>query len=122
MNKGDKQRIKTSEKEYRNTVREKLIGPLNKILINTHKISSEKIINCLENEDLSDVDAYNCKKKVEEEFGFKMERYKFFVEDFGGKVDNCLAGCRNDFTLPIVDCYDECLRNFRGYLDEVRFE
>lgn len=122
MKRREKLRLRNSEKEYRNSVREKLVKPLNEILLRTQKKTADGIIECLGNKDLPAKEAYKCKKAVEEEFGFKMERYRFFVKDFEKKVDECLGGCRNDYTIEIVDCYEECLGKFKGFLDGVKFE
>lgn len=122
MRKRDIRKLKRSEKEYRQGIRERLIEPLNQILLKTHKKAAEEILGCLENEKLSDEQAYLCKKKVDSEFELKMERYRFFAKEFDHKMDVCLGGCKNDFTIGIVECYQDCFGQFKRYLDKIKFE
>ena len=121
MKRSEKARLKNEEKDYKEAIKEKVIAPLNKIILKTHLNTTNKIIDCLENPNLSDKEAYKCKGKVDSEFKQKMERYNFFINEFEKKINGCLGGCKNDFSIEIVDCYQDCLRKFKGYAEKLDF-
>lgn len=122
MRRKDIRKLKKSQGEYRDKIREQLVFPLNQILLSTHKKAAEEIINCLQNEKYSEEEAYSCKKEVDRQFELKMDRYKFFANKFDEKMDKCLGGCKNDFTIGIVECYQDCFGQFKRYLDKIKFD
>jgi len=114
-----KQKVVFSERSLREEIGRVFIEPFNQYLVKLHKTTADMITMCLGDQDKGDQEAYACKTKVENEFLRKQEYLTFFGETVNKKMAGCIGNCRDDMTLEVDECYEECLTNFKGYVENL---
>ena len=112
-----KTKLKQSEKNLREEVSKKILDPFNKTVRDLTTDFSLKVVSCLENPKYDTMEAYKCKRTVEEEFLRRQDYLKFYAKRLDNEVKVCLGGCRDDMLNELWVCYDTCLTRFSGYLN-----